>query len=191
MAYNKDKVKESVKLFLEGIGHPADDINIADTPQRVADMYEICLGGYDIDPKKYIKTFPSKSTTAVYETNVQFFSFCAHHLLPFEGKIHVGYKPNGSVLGLSKLVRVPRIFFKRLNLQEDLTQNIIDTFCDLLNTQDVIVQIESSHSCMTHRGVRSPEAITMTRIRKGVYETDSKMVDEFNEAIKIKVVRSY
>lgn len=190
MSYNKEKMKESITLFLEAIGHPADDENIKETPERVADMYEVCLGGYDIDPKKYIKTFPSNSTTPVYETNVQFFSFCAHHLLPFEGKIHMGYKPNGKVLGLSKLVRMPRVFFKRLNLQEDLTQNIHNTFCDLLETKDVIVQIESSHSCMTHRGVRSPETITMTRIGTGIFENE-KYINEFKDALNIKVVRSY
>lgn len=189
--YDKQKVIKSVELFLEGIGHPADDPNTKGTPERVAAMWEILLGGYQIDPNDYIKTFPSKSTTSVYVVNTQFYSFCAHHLLQFEGKIHVGYKPNGKVIGISKLVRIPRLFAKRLNLQEDLTQNIADCLETVLDTSDVIVRIESSHSCMTIRGVRSPEAVTVTTVKKGRYNSDKDTLDEFNNAITVKVVRSY
>lgn len=191
MSYNYDKVKKSVELFLEGIGHPADDINIKDTPDRVAKMWEILLGGYDIDLTEEVTAFPSTSTTSVCVVNTQFYSFCAHHLLPFEGKIHIGYIPNGKVIGLSKLVRLPRIFAKRLNLQEDLTQNIANLLKEKLGTEDVIVRIESSHSCMTHRGVRSPEAITVTTVALGKYATDSYELRQFNDAVKIKTVRSY
>lgn len=191
MSYNYEKVKQSVEMFLDGIGHPKDDLNITDTPDRVAKMWKILLGGYDIDLSEEVTAFPSNSTTSVCVVNTQFYSFCAHHLLPFEGKIHIGYIPNGKVIGLSKLVRLPRIFAKRLNLQEDLTQNIANLLQEKLGTDSVIVRIESSHSCMTHRGVRSPEAITVTTVATGTYMVKSYELDEFNDAVKIKTVRSY
>lgn len=191
MNYDFEKVKEGVSLIIEGIGHPKDDPNITNTPTRVAKMYEILLGGYDKDPKQVLTFFPSKSTTNVNLVNAQFYSFCAHHMLPYIGKVHVAYKPNGRVVGLSKIVRVPRIFAKKLTLQEDLTQSIADFFVEELQTNDVVVRIEATHSCMTLRGVRSPGAITVTTVRKGLYESDGKDMHEFEQAIKTNSVFSY
>lgn len=191
MSYNFEKVKESVKMFLEGIGHPAEDPNIKDTPDRVAKMYGILLGGYDEGQEKHIVSFPTISKAPIHVVNTQFYSFCAHHLLKFEGKIHVGYVPNGKVLGLSKLVRIPRIESKKLNLQEDLTFRIADKIQEATGSEDVIVRIESSHSCMTMRGVRSPEAITITTEPRGIYFTNNNLLNMFLGDIKAKDVRSY
>lgn len=190
--YNQEKVEQAITLLLEGIGHPKEDINIQDTPKRVAKMYKVLLGGYDQNPEDILTFFPTTSTTMVNVTNTQFYSFCAHHMLPFIGKIHIGYIPNGKVVGLSKLARVPRIFAKRLNLQEDLTQTIADYLYEKLGAKGLIVRIESTHMCMTIRGVRSPGVITSTTVQKG--ELDERNIREFEQAIvssKSKDVFSY
>jgi GTP cyclohydrolase I len=190
--FNKEKMKQATEVFLEAIGNDyKNDPNTRETPERVAKMYEILLGGYEIDPKTYLKTFPAKSDDMVTLTNIPFYSFCSHHLLPFIGKLHIAYIPDGKVVGISKLVRFSRIFAKRLNLQEDLTQNISDILEKELNAQGVMVKMEATHFCMTLRGVRAPSAVMVTTARRGLFRTDPSLQNEFNLAIKNQGVFSY
>lgn len=191
MSYDRAKVEEATKMFLEGVGVDLNDPNCTETPARVSKMYEILLGGYEIDPKSHLKTFPAESEDMVTLTNIPFYSFCSHHLLPFVGKLHIAYIPNGKVVGISKLVRFARIYAKRLNLQENLTQNIADVLLKELNAQGVIVRIVSQHFCMTLRGVRTPEASMVTTAKRGLFNENPSLVHEFNDAIQDKGSFSY
>lgn len=184
--YNKDLMIEATKLFLQAIGHPdwENDPNTKGSPERVAKMWEILLGGYNDDPKKYLKFFPAKSDDMVTLTNVSFFSHCSHHFQPFIGKLHIAYIPNGKVVGLSKLVRFARIYAKRLNLQEDLTQNIADVLMEQLEAKGVVVRIEATHFCTALRGIRTPGSVMVTTAKRGVFREDSNLLNEFNTSIK-------
>lgn len=189
--YNKEKVEKATELLLEGLGLDLNDPNIKETPTRVGKMYEVILGGYDIDPKEYLKMFPSTSKDMVTLTNVPFYSFCSHHLLPFVGKLHIAYIPRDKVVGISKLVRFARIFAKRLNLQEDMTQNIADVLMEELNAEGVIVRVEASHMCMVIRGVRAQGSVMVTTAKRGVFEKDSNLLNEFNLAVRDHGTFSY
>lgn len=186
MPYNKDKMIESIKLFLEAVGHPnwENDPNTQETPKRVAKMYEIMLGGYDMDPKSYLKTFPAKTQDMVIVKNIMCMSYCSHHLVPFYGTMDIAYIPNEKLVGLSKLIRFARCHLKRLQLQENLTADIADTLMEVLEAQGVMVHISCLHSCMTTRGVRSPGATTVTTAVRGLFKTDPMTRSEFMEAIK-------
>ena len=191
MQYDFVKVKEATRMFLEGVGVNLEDPNCKETPERVAKMYEVLLGGYDMKAEEYLKLFPASSHDMVTLTNIPFYSFCSHHLLPFVGRLHIAYIPDGSVVGISKLVRFARIYAKRLNLQEDLTQNIADVLYKELGAKGVVVRIESQHFCMVIRGVRSQGATMITTARRGEFVDDSKLLDEFNSAIRDKGSFSY
>lgn len=183
--YDFDKVKKSVELFLEGLGIDfKNDLNSKETPERVAKMWQILAGGYNIDPVEILKTFPSNSSDMVTLTNIPFYSFCSHHLLPFIGKLHIAYIPQGKVVGISKLVRFARVYAKRLNLQEDLTQDIANVLMTQLNAGGVMVKMEASHFCMTLRGVRSQGAVMVTTAKRGSFILDGKLQEEFQNSLR-------
>ena len=184
--YDFDKMKLATQLFLDAVGHPdwRKDDNTFETPTRVAKMWEVLLGGYDIDNDQHSKTFPATSDNAVFISNVPFFSMCSHHLMPFSGVINLAYIPDGKVVGLSKLPRIARTHCKRLQLQENLTKDIATDIERLLNPKGVAVQIKATHSCMSLRGVRSHGAITTTTHLSGLFKTDLAARTEFLETIK-------
>ena len=169
---DKQKIRNAVVQLLDGIGHPKDDPNITETPDRVAKMFIDIMNGYKEDPTKHLKLFPSENRDMVIVRNVPFYSYCAHHLQPFYGKLTIGYIPDGKVLGLSKLVRVSRVFAKRLQLQEDLTKQIAEFLWKNLNCKGVAVNIKSQHMCMVVRGVRSYGAETVTTKFEGIFNGD-------------------
>lgn len=186
-------MEKSITLFLEAIGKDKwfEDENLKDTPERVAKMYDVLLGGYNIDPVSYLKTFPAKSDDMVTLTNVPLYSFCSHHLLPFIGKIHIAYIPNGKVVGISKLIRFARVYAKRLNLQEDMTQDIADVLMEQLDAKGVMVKVEAQHTCMTIRGVRAQGAVMVTTAKRGLFKMESNLINEFNLAIRDNGVFNY
>lgn len=186
MAYNFQKMEEATKMFLEAIGKDdwANDDNTKETPKRVAKMNEIMLGGYDIDPKSYLKTFPAKTQDMVLVKNIPIVSYCSHHLCPFYGTMAIAYIPNEKLVGLSKLVRFARVHLKRLQLQENLTADIADTLNEVLKPQGVMVYISAMHTCMTIRGVRSHGAITVTSAVRGIFKEDAKARSEFMDGVK-------
>lgn len=190
--FDRSTVKDSVEVFLEGLGIDyQNDDNTRETPERVAKMWEVLAGGYEIDPTEYLKTFPARSHDMVTLTNIPFYSFCSHHLLPFVGKLHIAYIPNESVVGISKLVRFARIFAKRLNLQEDLTQDIADVLMKHLDAKGVMVKIEASHFCMVLRGVRSQGSAMVTTAKRGDFAEDPSLVAEFQNALRQEGTFSY
>jgi GTP cyclohydrolase I len=177
--YDEEKVEKAITLLVEGIGDTLSREDTMDTPKRCVKMFKEILAGYDVDPKKYIKTFPTKSTSAVILRNVPIYSYCAHHLQPFYGKITIGYIPDGRVLGLSKLVRIARVFAKRLQLQENLTQQIAECIEKNVPNKGVAVSIKAQHMCMAIRGIRSPGSETVTTHLTGRFKDDDNQRREF------------
>ena len=157
-----EKVEQAVRLLLEGIGEDVNREGLIDTPDRIARMYE------EID-----------SSEMVVEKDITFYSTCEHHLLPFYGKVHIGYIPDGKVVGLSKLARTVEVFARRLQLQEQLTGQIADALMEHMQAKGAIVMIEAEHMCMTMRGIKKPGSQTVTLARRGVFETDPALEERF------------
>lgn len=173
---NKDKIEEAVKLLLEGMGEDAGREGLVETPQRVARMYEEILAGMDQDASVHLsKQFNVEGSDIVLEKDITFYSMCEHHLLPFFGKVHIAYIPEGKVVGLSKLARTVEVFARRLQLQEQMTRQIADAIQKNLSPKGVMVVVEAEHTCMTMRGVKKPGSATVTTVTSGEFKTNVKL----------------
>ncbi|MCR4874438.1 MAG: GTP cyclohydrolase I FolE [Clostridia bacterium] len=160
---DKKRIENAIKELLDAIGEDKNREGLQDTPARVARMYEEILSGYNDDVKNHLsKTFTVKTSDIVIEKNIQFSSMCEHHLMPFFGNIHIAYIPNGKVVGLSKLARCVETYARRLQLQEQLTNQICEAIYTNLNAKGVMVVCEAEHTCMTCRGVRKMGSKTVT-----------------------------
>jgi len=166
-----DKIRTAVRLFLEGIGEDVNRPGIVDTPDRVARMCRETLYGTQQDPTEVIKVLKSPGhDEIVLVKDINFYSTCEHHLLPFIGAAHVAYIPAGGRLcGISKLARVVEVASRRLSVQEHLTTVIADSIMRALKPQGVIVVIEAEHLCMTMRGVNKPGSKTVTSVVRGLF----------------------
>ena len=183
--YDFDKMVKAMTLFIEATGAPlSTDENLQESPTRMAKMWEVLLGGYDIDTKQYVKLFPATSDNMVTMSGIKFFSFCAHHGLPFIGVMHISYIPNKQIVGLSKLARIGRAHSKKFQVQEDLTREIAMDLEKLLDPKGVAVQLRSTHLCGSLRGVRTHGAIMTTTHLTGLYKTEPMARNEFLETIK-------
>lgn len=169
------RIERAVREILVAVGENPDREGLRDTPKRVARMYaEVFAGMYD-DPQKYVQTFfQEQYDELVVLRDVPFYSFCEHHLLPFEGKAHLAYLPNGRVVGLSKLARVVDAFARRPQVQERLTDQIADLLTRSLQAKGVAVVIEARHSCMTCRGVKKPDSVMITSSLRGICRSDAR-----------------
>ena len=173
---DKSKVEAAVRLLLEGIGENPDREGLHDTPERIARMCEEIYGGMDIDASEYMKkTFAATGNEMVLEKDITFYSMCEHHLMPFYGKAHVAYIPDGRVVGLSKLARTVEVFARRLQIQEQMTNQIADAIEECLNAKGVLVMVEAEHMCMSARGIKKPGSKTITFSAKGAFEEDSSL----------------
>lgn len=182
---DQEKVRQAIALLLEGIGEDPTREGLVETPDRVARMYaEICSGA-DASPADHLhKTFHVSSSEMVVEKDIQFYSLCEHHLLPFFGKVHLAYLPTGEVAGLSKLARTVEVFARRLQLQERLTAQVADALMEGLAAKGAIVMVEAEHMCMSMRGVSKPGAKTATLVKRGAFAEDPALVDEFFRLIR-------
>ena len=180
-AETKRLVARGVTSILEAIGDEVDPQGTADTPRRVARMYDELLSGYTIDPRELLNgaLFDVEYDEMVVVTNIDFYSLCEHHLLPFHGKAHVGYLPHKKVVGLSKIPRLVDMFARRLQVQERMTQQVATFMDELINPQGVGVVVEGSHLCTAMRGVQKAEAKMVTSAVKGVFRTNSSTREEF------------
>lgn len=165
---------------------PGDEEAQNNSPYRVSKSYSELLSGYTIDPKKIIgKSFeiaPGEDLVIVKDIN--FFSLCKHHFLPFFGKVHVGYLPNGKVIGLSKVPRLVKCLSQRLQLQEGLCRSILNTIQESeLNPKGVIVVAEAQHMCMQMRGIQAVGSVTTTSSISGEFETNNNLKGEFYQLI--------
>lgn len=172
---NQDKIKQAVQLLLEGMGEDVNRPGLKETPERIARMYTEIFGGMDEDAGVHLsKVFPVDHNEMVLEKDIVFYSTCEHHMLPFFGKVHIAYIPDGKVVGLSKLARTVEVFARRLQIQEQMTGQIADAIMDYLAPQGVMVMVEAEHMCMTMRGIRKPGSKTMTIACRGVFEEEER-----------------
>lgn len=183
---DKKKIAKAVKDILEAVGDNPKRPDLLGTPKRVAEMYEEILSGIKKDPGKELEALLSEGhDEIVLLKDIPLYSICEHHLLPFIGKAHVAYIPQGSrVTGLSKLARVVDVLSKRLQVQERLTTQIANTIMKKLKPKGVMVVIEASHLCMTMRGVKKPGTVTITSAVRGIFRTNSKTRTETLALIK-------
>lgn len=177
---DKEKIEAAVRMLLEGIGEDVNREGLQETPQRIARMYEEIYGGLYEDAREHLsKTFTAENNQMVVEKDIVFYSTCEHHLMPFYGKAHVAYIPNGKVVGLSKLARTVEVFARRPQIQEQLTAQIADALMEYLEPAGVMVMIEAEHMCMTMRGVKKPGSKTVTYIARGAFEEDKELQQHF------------
>ena len=183
---NRSKIEKAIRTILQEIDARPDRKELAETPQRVAKMYEEIFSGIREDPKKHIKVFTAKNyDEMVIVKDIPLYSICEHHLLPFVGKAHVAYIPeSGRVTGLSKLARIVQTFARRLQVQERLTQEIAATLMETLRPKGVLVIIEAEHLCMSMRGVREPGTLTVTSSVQGIFRTNRATREEAIGLIK-------
>lgn len=174
---DKSKIEAAVKLLLEGIGEDPTREGLVDTPERIGRMYEEIFAGLSQEAGPVLsKCFTCDNNEIVLEKDITFYSMCEHHLLPFYGKAHVAYIPNGKVVGLSKLARTVEIFAKRPQIQERLTAQIADAIMTELDCEGAMVMVEAEHMCMTMRGVKKPGSKTVTVVSRGAFEQEDKKV---------------
>ena len=182
---NKEKIEAAVKLLLEGIGEDVNREGLVETPARIARMYEEVFSGMDEDAKEFLaKRFHVENNDMVLEKDIVFYSMCEHHLLPFYGKAHVAYIPDGEVVGLSKLARTVETYAKRPQLQERMTNQIADAIMEHLNAKGVMVMLEAEHMCMTMRGIKKTGSKTVTCVKRGEFEHNDALVRDFYQMLK-------
>ncbi|WP_300350426.1 GTP cyclohydrolase I FolE [Clostridium sp.] len=176
---DKEKIREGMRLILEAIGEDVNREGLLETPDRVSRMYEEIFSGIGKDAKDHLsKTFEVDSNDLVLEKDITFHSMCEHHLVPFFGKVHIAYIPNGRVVGLSKLARCVEVYSKKPQLQERLTKEIADSIMESLDAKGVMVVIEGEHMCMTMRGVRKPGTKTITTTYRGSFLKDESLKND-------------
>ena len=189
---DQDKIKEAVRLLLEGIGEDPDREGLAETPDRVARMYGELFSGMDADVAQPLsrvfsmenggKGTPEGDILAgdmILEKDIVFHSMCEHHMLPFYGRAHIAYIPDGRVLGLSKLARTVEIYARRLQIQEQMTGQIADAIMAYLAPRGVMVVLEAEHMCMTMRGVKKPGSRTVTVAARGIFRENMALRNHF------------
>jgi len=185
-AMNTQKLETIVHQLLKEIGEDPNREGLLKTPQRVARAMDFLTSGYrmDIDSVMNGAIFNEKYSEMVIVKDIDFFSMCEHHMLPFFGKAHVAYIPNGKIVGLSKVPRIVDVFSRRLQVQERMTQQIADTLYEYLNPEGVAVVVEARHMCMMMRGVEKQNSIATTSAMLGVFRDDARTRHEFLELTK-------
>ncbi|MBA4181208.1 MAG: GTP cyclohydrolase I FolE [Anaerolinea sp.] len=179
-AFDRERMQAAIVELLSAIGEDPAREGLLDTPRRIADMYEEILGGLALDPAEYLRVgFEVAHDEMVILRNIPFYSMCEHHFLPFHGEAHVGYVPDGRVVGISKLARVVEAFARRPQIQEQLTSQIAETIMDTLKPDGVAVVIEAEHLCMTMRGVKKPGSRMVTSAMRGDFRASSVTRAEF------------
>ena len=192
---DKDKIEAGIKLVLEGIGEDLDREGLKETPGRIARMYEELFAGMQEDAAQHLKkTFslnfssvnfssgndsPMNTHEMVLERDIVFYSTCEHHMLPFYGKAHIAYIPDGRVVGLSKLARTVEVYARRLQIQEQMTGQIADAIMEHLRPKGVMVAIEAEHMCMTMRGIKKPGSQTVTYVSRGIFKEEPRLQEQF------------
>ena len=173
-------IADCIRQILLGIGEDPKREGLKDTPERVAKAYKEFFSGYDIDPKSVIKTFTNEQyDEMLLVRNIEYFSFCEHHMVPFFGIANIAYIPREKITGLSKIPRLVDVFSKRLQNQERLTTQVANTLYEVLEPKGVAVQFQGTHLCMSARGVQKPKAETITTAFLGDFKTDAGVRADF------------
>ena len=185
---DQDKVQSIITDLLTEIGEDPIREGLLSTPKRVAKAYEFLTSGYHTDMAKIMNKaiFIEKYDEMVIVKNIDFYSLCEHHMLPFYGKVHVAYLPDGKIVGLSKIPRIVEAFSRRLQVQERMTQQIADTIKEYLHPQGVGVVTEAFHMCMMMRGVEKQNSSATASAMHGIFKTDARTRSEFLNLIRTK-----
>jgi GTP cyclohydrolase I len=182
---SREKLETIVRDLLGAVGEDAKREGLLQTPHRVAKALEFLTSGYDQDVDKVFNgaVFNERYSEMVIVRDIDFYSMCEHHMLPFFGRAHVAYIPNGTIVGLSKIPRLVEVYSRRLQVQERMTQQIADTLFNALNPEGVAVVIEARHMCMMMRGVEKQNSSATTSAMLGVFRDDPRTRQEFLKLI--------
>lgn len=184
-SFDPERMEAAARELLLGIGEDPDREGLIETPRRIAQMYMELFEGLDQDPAAVLAIgFEESHDEMVILREIPFYSMCEHHLLPFHGQAHVGYLPNGRIVGLSKIARAVEIFAKRPQVQERLTSQIAECVETVIGARGVGVIIEAEHLCMTARGVRKPGSKMVTSAMRGCFRDDESTRHEFLDLIR-------
>jgi GTP cyclohydrolase I len=176
------KIETATKMILEAIGEDVNREGLVKTPKRVAKAFEEICSGYFKDPKEVLNDalFESTNNEMVVVRNIEFYSMCEHHILPFFGRVHVAYIPDKKVVGLSKIPRMVEVFARRLQIQEQLTEQIADAIMEVVKPKGVGVVIHARHMCMEMRGVKSKYSYTSSSALRGIFLEEKTREEFFN-----------
>ncbi|MCF7956796.1 MAG: GTP cyclohydrolase I FolE [Phycisphaerae bacterium] len=172
------KIEDAVRQILVALGENPEREGLLDTPKRVAKMYSELLAGTHSDPSEHVHVFHEQYDEVVLLRDIPFYSVCEHHMMPFIGKAHIAYLPDGRVIGISKLARILDNYARRLQVQERLTGQIADFLMEYLKPKGAAVVIEASHSCTTIRGIKKAGSVMVTSALRGLFKSDPRSRSE-------------
>lgn len=182
---NREKIEYHIKEILKLVGEDVEREGLLATPARVTRMYEEIFAGYEIDPRRALGVFFEENhDELVIVKDITYYSQCEHHIIPFFGKVHIGYIPNNKVAGLSKFSHLVEAVSRRLQVQERMTADMADIMEEVLKPHGVMVIVEGVHLCMCARGVKKPGSKTITMATRGKFRTDAAQRAEFLSLIK-------
>ena len=175
-----ERIEAAVRELLLAIGEDPEREGLQETPRRVAAMYTEVFSGLEEDPHAHVKIFHEDSPDEMVTVrDIPLYSMCEHHLMPFYGKAHLAYIPDGKVTGLSKLARTVEVYARRPQIQERLTVQIADALERALSPKGIMVMLEAEHTCMTMRGVKKPGSKTITTVTRGAFKEDKELQKMF------------
>jgi len=178
-------MEQAVRDILSHLGEDPNREGLENTPKRVQKAWEFMCGGYDKDAKEIINSalFTSSNDEMVVVKDIEFYSMCEHHMLPIIGRAHVAYIPDGKVVGLSKIPRIVNVFARRLQIQEQMTEQIADAISESINPKGVAVVLHARHMCMEMRGVEKVNSTTISSALRGLFKSDERTRNEFYNLI--------
>ena len=190
---SREKIEKAVEQILESIGEDPKREGLIKTPHRVAKSFEFLTKGYKQDPKEILNQalFTTTNDEMVLVRDIEFYSMCEHHLLPIIGRVHVAYIPNGKVVGLSKIPRIVEVFARRLQIQEQLTEQIADAINETIKPKGVAVVVHARHMCMEMRGVEKINSTTVSSALRGLFKSDMRTRTEFFNLINSPVPSNF